>query len=290
MYKSRVNIKIYDSLTERLLYNETISIPSNKYHTISIINDQGKVDLIVVSDSVNRHYRKDNKTLKVIDAFNNMIDVVVDSGGMVVVDVVDQVNNFFIEAGSEVKRIVDRFGNTIDVIVDKAGVIIAIVFEELTGALEDLIVRIGDGVEKIVDEFGNDIDVVIDEFDNIIGWVINDIEDVENSDDTLIPKDIRFNQNNAQIRLIHLSENLPAINLTLTDKTKIFVDTKFKQKTNYTPISTNINDLQLRLNSNDQVLLTIPNINIQPGKSYTLYVIGLLGGTPPLEGVLTEDL
>src|SRR5690554_2463788 len=186
--RNRYNIKIYNANTGELLYNQTVNIDGNKFITLSAISENGRMDLVVLEDfSVNERNKTNKRNIrkKVIDRFNNFIDVVINESGEINDDATNQLGHIIIHNGDKIKKIIDRFGNVIEVVIDNTGKIVAFVFDELSEVFEQVIIRIGDSIEKIVDEFGNVINVVVDEFDAIVGWVIDEM-DVNSS--TLIPQ------------------------------------------------------------------------------------------------------
>ena len=198
------NIKIYNSNTGELLYNQTINIDSNKFITLSTISESGKLDLIVLEDYTQNQRNHINQS----------------------------VNDFIVKA-------IDRYGS------DQTGLIKAFIVDE-------------------------------DDLGTIKG----------NNNQSLIPE--RSN-NRAFIRVVHLSSNTPPVDTTLPDETILFVDTKYKQVTDYKQTSIATNTLQLRATGTNQVLLTVPNLSLMPNKYYTLYVIGINNGIPRLEGILLRD-
>ena len=79
-----------------------------------------------------------------------------------------------------------------------------------------------------------------------------------------MPPQNRFQgPNRAFIRVIHLAQNAPAIDTTLLDDTILFVDTRYKQVTDYKRIGVNNNTLQLRVTGTNNIILTVPNLNFR---------------------------
>jgi ArsR family metal-binding transcriptional regulator len=169
--KGKYNIKIYESGTGNLLYNQTINIDGNKFITLSAISEAGKLDLIVVEDFMEPTHRYGDIT----------------------------------ELYQEANRI-----------------------------------------QPIV-------------------------------------------SGQSKIRLVHLSPNTPAVDLTLSNGTSLFVDTKYKQVTNYLPIASGERMFELRRTGTKQAILKTPNIVFDPGLTYTIYTIGMLNGTPQLEAIVLTD-
>jgi len=83
----------------------------------------------------------------------------------------------------------------------------------------------------------------------------------------------------AHVRLVHLSPDAPAVDVTLTDGTVIFGNISFKSGTAFTPLDAGTYNLQARVAGTSTVALEIPNVTLQAGKIYTVFARGFL--TPP---------
>jgi hypothetical protein len=95
--------------------------------------------------------------------------------------------------------------------------------------------------------------------------------------------------NNSYVRFVHLSPNAPAVDITLPDGTKLFENVSYEQFTDYITVNSGNYTLQVRPAGSDQVVLTIPNVNLMPGVFYSIYAVGLVGNQPPLEAVISVD-
>ena len=96
-------------------------------------------------------------------------------------------------------------------------------------------------------------------------------------------------KNTSMIKFAHLSPNAPAVDITLQDGTILFSNVQFKQVTSYINVMPNNYTLQVRLAGTSTVVLTVPDVNLQPNKIYTVYAIGLAGKKPALEALLLVD-
>jgi len=96
-------------------------------------------------------------------------------------------------------------------------------------------------------------------------------------------------RNKSMIRFVHLSPNAPAVDITLQDGTILFSNVQFKQVTSYINVMPDNYTLQVRLAGTTTVVLTVPAVNLQPNKIYTVYAIGLAGEKPALEALLLLD-
>ncbi len=83
----------------------------------------------------------------------------------------------------------------------------------------------------------------------------------------------------AHVRFLHLSPNAPAVDITLTDGTKVFADYTFKKASPFTPLNAGTYNLQVRLAGTSTVVLELPGVAVASGKIYTVFAKGLVGGT-----------
>ncbi len=93
----------------------------------------------------------------------------------------------------------------------------------------------------------------------------------------------------ANLRFGHLSPNAPAVDIVLPDGTKLFTNVGYKQVTNYVPAYPGTYSIFVRPAGTGQNVLYVPNINLSGDRFYTIYAIGLVGETPPLQVVIPLD-
>lgn len=101
--------------------------------------------------------------------------------------------------------------------------------------------------------------------------------------------DAPIENNKAMIRFAHLSPNAPAVDITLPDGTVLFSNIPFKQVTSYISVPPSDYTLQVRLAGTPTVVLTVPDVTLEPNKYYTAYALGLVGESPELEALLVLD-
>ncbi|MBE4910517.1 DUF4397 domain-containing protein [Bacillus luteolus] len=89
----------------------------------------------------------------------------------------------------------------------------------------------------------------------------------------------------ASVRFFHLSPDAPAVDIAVEDGPVLFRNVSFGNAANYIEIDPAQVNLEVRLAGTDTVVLTIPNVNIQPNKAYTAVAVGLAEGTPSLEAI-----
>ena len=93
----------------------------------------------------------------------------------------------------------------------------------------------------------------------------------------------------AMVRFLHLSPNAPAVDITLPNGTVIFRNVSFRHITHYIDVTPMNYTLQVRVAGTSNVVLTVPNVNLEADKYYTVYAIGLVGQQPELEALLLMD-
>ncbi len=95
--------------------------------------------------------------------------------------------------------------------------------------------------------------------------------------------------NKSVIRFMHLSPNAPAVDITLPDGTIIFSNISYEQLTQYVEVEPTNYNLQVRVAGTSNVVLTVPNVKLEPNRAYTIYAIGLVGSKPELQALLATD-
>ena len=90
------------------MYNQTVNIDSNKFITLTVISENGRLDLIVLEDfSANQRYSLPSErrfTKKIVDSFNNFIDIIVNEYGEIIEDVKDAMGQIIVSAGIKSKN------------------------------------------------------------------------------------------------------------------------------------------------------------------------------------------
>lgn len=95
----------------------------------------------------------------------------------------------------------------------------------------------------------------------------------------------------AKIRIAQFIENIPPIDVVLSDGTVLYRGVNFKDITNYIELPIGRYTMILKLADTDIDMLYVPNINLKSDKYYTLYLIGLVNNFPspqmliPLDGI-----
>jgi hypothetical protein len=91
------------------------------------------------------------------------------------------------------------------------------------------------------------------------------------------------------IRLAHYSPTTSNVDVTQSNGTSLFKNVAYKQITNYLLVNPGTYALNTRLTGVAKTILYVPNIHLLAGKFYTLYLVGLKDGTPPLQMLIPLD-
>lgn len=91
------------------------------------------------------------------------------------------------------------------------------------------------------------------------------------------------------VRFIHLSPNAPAVDIKLSDDSVVFSNVPYKSIANYTCVPSGTYTFRVNPAGTNNVVLTIPNIKLNPNTLYTVYAVGLVGESPNLEALLVPE-
>lgn len=93
----------------------------------------------------------------------------------------------------------------------------------------------------------------------------------------------------AKLRVINLSPDAPEIDLSIATQTDALVEElAFEEASEFEEITAQRYDFQVK--SGDDILLAVPNINLQPGYHYTLVIRGYVTPTGESTRVLAAQL
>jgi len=117
------------------------------------------------------------------------------------------------------------------------------------------------------------------------------IVDVKEALDNLILKDGTEDKTkiNSHLRFINLSKNAPLMSLSLLNDIVLFDNVEYLETTNYYDLSSAIYNFKITFLDNTIIAKTITNKLLENGKFYTIYVLGLLNGNPPMGYLMVED-
>lgn len=123
------------------------------------------------------------------------------------------------------------------------------------------------------------------------GVLSGEISDVPNLCIYMIPEAKEaYNMNNmAAVKIIHMSQDAPTMNLVSDDGTILFSDVKYGDATENIALPSGRYILHLTETDSNKNILTVPTIDFAPGMYYTLFVIGEYGNSPKILMLVPED-
>jgi len=93
----------------------------------------------------------------------------------------------------------------------------------------------------------------------------------------------------AHVRFVHASPDAPAVDIAVKGGPVLFSNLAFKGVGDYLPVDAGTYDLEVRLAGTDTVALDVPGVALNNGTVYTIFAMGLAGGTPALQAVPSVD-
>ncbi len=91
------------------------------------------------------------------------------------------------------------------------------------------------------------------------------------------------------IRFIHLSPSAPKVDVKISDDGKVFSDIGYKDITDYVCVPTGTYTFNVTPTGSNDVVLTIPNVKLEPNNYYTIYAVGKPGSQQPLQAVVAKE-
>ena len=91
-----------------------------------------------------------------------------------------------------------------------------------------------------------------------------------------------------RVRFVHLAFDAPGLDVVLNEDT-IFNNVEYKQVTDYMTVSPGSYNLQVKPTGKEDTLATAENLVFKTGQAYTIYGVGLVEGSPPLEIIYFEE-
>lgn len=94
----------------------------------------------------------------------------------------------------------------------------------------------------------------------------------------------------AHVRFVHASPDAPAVDIAVASGGPVlFGNIPFKGVGDYLPVDAGTYDLEVRVSGTDTVALNVPGVKLEDGYVYTIFAMGLAGGTPALMAVPSVD-
>ncbi len=113
-----------------------------------------------------------------------------------------------------------------------------------------------------------------------------------NSIETIILEDnnARPAAGKAHVRFVHTSPDAPAVDIAVAGGGPVlFSGIPFKGVGAYLPVDAGVYDLEVRVAGTNTVALSVPRVALNEGTVYTIFAMGLAGGSPALTAVPSVD-
>lgn len=95
--------------------------------------------------------------------------------------------------------------------------------------------------------------------------------------------------NKARIRIVHASPDAPAVDVAVKGGAVLVPNLAFPNASGYLEVDPMTIDAEVRAAGTTTVALSVPGVNLQGGKIYTIYALGLLNGSPALSVLPVVD-
>ncbi len=93
----------------------------------------------------------------------------------------------------------------------------------------------------------------------------------------------------AHLRFVHASPDAPAVDIAAAGAGVVVSNAAFKDASGYLPLPSGSYDLSVLAAGTSTVALDLPGVQLEAGKVYTAFAIGLLDGDPALTAKLVVD-
>lgn len=89
-----------------------------------------------------------------------------------------------------------------------------------------------------------------------------------------------------KVRLVHLSPDAGPVDIGVKNGSNLFNNVSFRKNTDYLSIAPTTADLEVKKAGTNDVALSLPNVQLLPNTTYSIYALGFAQGQPSLEGLL----
>ncbi|WP_158282159.1 DUF4397 domain-containing protein [Salipaludibacillus keqinensis] len=105
---------------------------------------------------------------------------------------------------------------------------------------------------------------------------------------TAFEDDLTTLDNEAKLRVIHLSPDAPKVDVFSLD-TPVFTSVGFQMQTDYQDLPEGNYSLDIRPEGQEKAIFNVPNVELKKGENYTVFAVGLLKGDPAFDLILAQD-
>jgi len=93
----------------------------------------------------------------------------------------------------------------------------------------------------------------------------------------------------AKVKFIHAAPDAPSVDIAVKGGPVLFANTEFGKAYPYQDVDAKTYDLEVRMAGKTDVVLSLPGVALNAGTTYSIYAVGLVGGTPKLSAALFVD-
>jgi len=131
-----------------------------------------------------------------------------------------------------------------------------------------------------------DVDLPVD---NDVDYSVVAVNELANIEPQVLIDDNTIDLDNARVRFFHASPNAPAVDIAVKDGPVLFGDIEYREVGDYIPVAPGEYDLEVRVAGTNDVVLELPDTMLEGATVYTVYAMGLVGGDPALQAVISVD-
>ncbi|SHJ59727.1 protein of unknown function [Hathewaya proteolytica DSM 3090] len=100
---------------------------------------------------------------------------------------------------------------------------------------------------------------------------------------------LQIDTSKSYLRLVHLSPNTLPVDVITSQGIVLFQNVGYTEKQGYISLQPSIYHIDINLSNTTNSVLYVPNMKLLPNKFYTIYLVGLLDDTPPLQVLIPLD-
>jgi hypothetical protein len=120
-------------------------------------------------------------------------------------------------------------------------------------------------------------------------YTIAAIDELASIGAQVLVDDPAHDYDNAQVRVVHFSPDAPAVDVAPDGAAAVLPNLSFPDNTGYAVLPSGTYDLEVRLAGESTVALDLDPLALKAGSAYSVFAIGLAGGEPPLQVLVTVD-
>ncbi|MFO1444735.1 DUF4397 domain-containing protein [Bacillus sp. Bva_UNVM-123] len=89
-----------------------------------------------------------------------------------------------------------------------------------------------------------------------------------------------------KVRVIHLAHDTPTLDIAVKDRDILFPHLSYRQHTSYLRLSPMTVNLEARIAGSNEIVLLLPQTQLNPNKNYSIIIIGSIKDEPKLEALI----